>query len=843
MTDNIQKNNNLQKKALNLLNSGINEYFKKDFVSAANFIEEANRIFININDPINAAVCNAELALVQYEISDLNLANSYLLLKKAAKMIEGITHPPEIKAKITHYYGKLNYYEKRFAEALILYTNTLKQTDESSLEHAKILDSLAIFFLRLNNHQLVLKNLDRSLNIKKKINNKAELVYTELLIGRYLLSIENYEEASIHLDTALSLNEEIGFGSLNARILDELAKIYIYTEDFSTAEKLCLKSIQQAKDTKNNIELAFSLSTYSYILAINKLNDKALENLEKASLIFSELNINKGQAFINQTLSVIEFNKGNSEKSIENLNKAIEIFNKQGLYKEISRSYFSLAGVYKQKQDIQSALTYTLEAMKIAKSNNYPVLASKIESLLSELVEQELSERTCLPEITEAAFSTNLSLYNNISLFGNIETCENNNDPLIALLKIGKAIYNEPNLDKFLKIVAKETQNAMNADRCSVFLYDKNTNELYSRIASGIDNKEIRFSVNLGLAGYVFITGEIIKLDDAYSDPLFNKEIDEKTGYKTSTVLCMPMRNSNQEIIGVFQVINKLNNKSFTDNDIEILMSISSSVGRSLENVTLLKKQLLMYEDQKKSFKSFINTLIISIDARDKITADHSTNVTAYTLLTADQLGLSEEEKEIFEYAAILHDIGKLGIKDEVLCKKGKLTDEEYKHVQGHAKITYEILSKMYFEEKLKNVPQIAAFHHEKFNGKGYYTGISGTDIPLGSRIIAIADVFDAITSQRHYRERMAFNQVLDILKNDADNHFDSKIIDKFFEINLAKIVKILTFKSENPLTISELSDFSKFNLNDFYLILNKDKPLLTADEKQIIDLFTRVYI
>ena len=199
--------------------------------------------------------------------------------------------------------------------------------------------------------------------------------------------------------------------------------------------------------------------------------------------------------------------------------------------------------------------------------------------------------------------------------------------------------------------------------------------------------------------------------------------------------------------------------------------------------------------------------------------------------------------QEFHAYAAILHDIGKLGIKDEVLCKKGKLTDEEYKHVQGHAKITYEILSKMYFEEKLKNVPRIAAFHHEKFNGKGYYAGISGTDIPLGSRIIAIADVFDAITSQRHYRERMAFNQVLDILKNDADNHFDSKIIDKFFEINFAKIVKILTFKSENPLTNSELADFSKFNLNDFYLILNKDKSLLTADEKQIIDLFTRVYI
>jgi len=842
MTNNTQENNSLLRKALNLLNFGVNNYFKKDFDNSIKLIKEANQIFIDINDPINAAICNAELALVQYKKSDLNLANSYLLLNKAAEMLEGISAPPEIKAKITHYYGKLNYYEKRFAEALILYINTLKQTDENSLEHAKILDSLAIFFLRINNQQLALRNLDKSLNIKRKINNKNELVYTELLLGRYLLNVENYESASIHLNTALTLNEELGFAALNVRILDELAKIYIYIEDYHMAEKFCLKAIQLAQATNNNLGLAFSLSTYSYILAIKKLNDKALENIEKAASIFSNLNVPRGQAFLDQTLGIIEFNKGNFEKSIINLNNAIEIFNKLCIYKEISRSYLCLANVYKQKQDIQSSLTYTLEAMKIAKTNNYPVLASKIESLLFELVEKELSEIICLSKITEQAFKTSSSLYSNISLFGNMATSANGQDPLISLLKIGKAIYNEPNPDKFLEIVTKETQNAMNADRCSIFLHDKNTNELYSKIASGIDNKEIRFSSNLGMAGYVFITGEIIKIDDAYSDPLFNKEIDEKTGYKTNTILCMPMRNSNQEVIGVFQVINKLNNNSFTDKDIELLMSISSSVGRSLENVNLLKKQLLMYEDQNKSFKSFVNTLATSIDARDKITAYHSEKVTTYSLLIAAQLDLTEEEKEVLEYAAILHDIGKLGIRDEVLCKKGKLTDEEYMHIQEHPKITYEILSKMYFEEKFKNVPKIAALHHEKFNGTGYYKGIAGKAIPLESRIIAVADVFDAITSQRHYRDRMPFKQALNILKSDSGTHFDNHIINKFFEINLSKIIKILTHKSEESLTPSELTKFEKLNLNDFYLILNKEESMLTPEEKQIFELFEKFY-
>ncbi len=93
------------------------------------------------------------------------------------------------------------------------------------------------------------------------------------------------------------------------------------------------------------------------------------------------------------------------------------------------------------------------------------------------------------------------------------------------------------------------------------------------------------------------------------------------------------------------------------------------------------------------------------------------------------------------------------------------MTDEEYKHIQEHSRITYEILDKNVFWRKFKKVPEIAASHHEKYNGKGYHKGLVGEDIPLGGRIIAVADVFDAITSKRHYRDRMPFKQVLNILK------------------------------------------------------------------------------
>lgn len=845
MSDLIPKNTEYDDNASNFLYSAMVECFKKDFDNAINFLEEAEKLFLESDDTLNIALCNAELAIVQYEKLNSNLKNSYLLLSKATEILEKVpvkSSITEAEARITHYYGKLKYYEKQFTDSLIFYIKALKQADNNGLEYAKILDSLAIFYFRLNYQQFSLRYLYESLAIKRKLNNKTELAYTEFVLGRYLLSIENYESASIHLNTALVLSEEVGLSCFNSRIFEELSKIHIYIEDLHTAEKFCEKAIQAAISNKNDTELAFCQTTYAYILALKKSNDKAKETIIKARKLFYTLNLHRGNAFLDQINGIISLNTGNTDEAVDKFNSSIEKFKNLGINKEIAKNYLYLATAHKQVNNIQSSLTCILEAMKITKANNYQVLTNKIEALLFELTDKELSEVPHLTNIYNEAYFTDSSLFTDDPLFSNILTYKQTSDPLLSLLRIGKAIYTEYDQDKILEIAAAETQNSLSADRCSIFLYDKNTNELYSRIAAGVKNQEIRFPANLGLAGYVFITGEIVKIDDAYNDPLFNKVIDEKTGYKTKNILCIPIRDSNQEIIGVFEVINKLNEESFTDNDIELLISIGSSVGKSLETVNLLQKQSLMIEDQKRSFKSFINTLAASIDARDKITAGHSTRVTAYALVIADQLDLPQKEREVLEYAAILHDIGKLGIRDEVLCKEGKLSDEEYKHIQEHSKITYEILNKMYFEEKLKDVPEIAAFHHEKFNGQGYYKGLAGNNIPFGSRIIAVADVFDAITSKRHYRDRMPFGKVLEILKNDAGLHFDKEIIDKFFEINLSMIVRILISRAECPLTAAEMDILSQYNINDIYLSLNKEETALLKEEQSLVDLFLRHY-
>ena len=115
----------------------------------------------------------------------------------------------------------------------------------------------------------------------------------------------------------------------------------------------------------------------------------------------------------------------------------------------------------------------------------------------------------------------------------------------------------------------------MQADRCTVFIYDKEKDELWSKVALGMDSQEIRFPATKGLAGYVVKTGETLNIEDAYNDLRFNKDVDLKTGYKTKTILCMPIKNNNQEIIGAFQVLNKANG-TFTKNDEDLLSSISA---------------------------------------------------------------------------------------------------------------------------------------------------------------------------------------------------------------------------------------------------------------------------
>lgn len=419
---------------------------------------------------------------------------------------------------------------------------------------------------------------------------------------------------------------------------------------------------------------------------------------------------------------------------------------------------------------------------------------------------------------------------------------ENNRqeDPLIALLKVGRTIAVETNIDTLLTIIAQEIKQALNADRCTVFLLDEEKHELWSKVALGLEMQEIRFASNLGLAGHVATTGETVNIKDAYTDKRFNKEIDMQTGYKTKTILCMPIRNLSHQIVGVFQVLNKKDGE-FTNKDEDLLIAIGSSAGIALENANLFNKQKILIEEQKQLFSSFIDTLSASIDARDKITSGHSKRVTMYASLICDELDMNEKEKEVIKHASLLHDIGKIGIKDSILQKEGKLTPEEYDHIKLHANMTHDILGKIYVSKEFENVAQIASSHHEKYDGTGYFLGLKGDDIPLGGRILAVSDVFDAITSKRHYRSKMKIDDAIKVLIDGSNKHFDKKIVDVFLSITCDKIIHVLTCDFNLEIAQNDKLLLEKYKLADLYAILQKEEEG-ESHEKTVAQVFSKYY-
>ncbi len=409
-------------------------------------------------------------------------------------------------------------------------------------------------------------------------------------------------------------------------------------------------------------------------------------------------------------------------------------------------------------------------------------------------------------------------------------------DPLIALVKIGQAVAAEKDIDLLIKTIAEETKTALNADRCTVFLYDKENNELYSKVATGLDIQELRIPADKGLAGHVVQTGETINIKDAYSDKRFNADVDKETGYRTKNMLCMPIKNFNQDIIGVFQVLNKFD-EYFTPDDEDLLVAIASSAGISLENAQLFERQRKLLDEQRIVLDSFIETLSTSIDARDKITSGHSTRVKMYASLIAHEFGMEQNDLNILEKAAALHDIGKIGIRDAVLQKEGKLTPEEYKHIQQHVEITHHILEKIHMSKDFHQITEIACSHHEKFDGTGYYRHLKGEDIPFGGRILAVSDVFDAITSKRHYRDKMPIEKVISIIKDGSGSHFDPLVVEKFLAIKLSEIVKV--FCTENHLSIDNLDmdTLSKYNLLDLYY------SIVNNCSNRLLQVFNKYYV
>ncbi len=232
-------------------------------------------------------------------------------------------------------------------------------------------------------------------------------------------------------------------------------------------------------------------------------------------------------------------------------------------------------------------------------------------------------------------------------------------------------------------------------------------------------------------------------------------------------------------IVEAFQKIG-----AFSEKDLNLMTTIANHACQFIKNA-------MLHKELKTSFDSAITTLSAVVDARHPLTAGHSERVAYYAMLIGKELRLEDHRLEALRLAALLHDIGKIGVRDDVLFKKGPFGTEERREMQAHVHMTRTILEKFHFPQILQDIPEVAAFHHERFDGNGYPEGLTGEKLPLETRILTVADVFDALTSPRDYPKydehktlvkgnRLPLADVVAVIEQKSGIDFDPAVINAF---------------------------------------------------------------
>ncbi|HEY1904844.1 MAG TPA: HD domain-containing phosphohydrolase [Myxococcaceae bacterium] len=475
---------------------------------------------------------------------------------------------------------------------------------------------------------------------------------------------------------------------------------------------------------------------------------------------------------------------------------------------------------------------------------------------------------------------------------------------LTSILDVAKAMAAARDLDLLLPLIIYEAAKVVDADRCTLFILDRERGELWSKVAQGAAH-EIRVRLGKGIAGSVADTGQVINITDAYADARFNRDIDAATGYRTRTILCVPMRDAQGEVTGVLQALNK-HAGVFTDEDTELLLALGGQAAGAIENA-------LLHDEINRLFEGFVSASVVAIESRDPTTAGHSGRVASLTVGLASALEhqatgsyarvrFGVQDVQEMRYASLLHDFGKVGVREHVLVKaeklypqeldvlrarfalarkdrvlesvqrrlaasiaakldpglerveaerlerelhdlddtlqfilacnrptilpsggferladlgrtnfrderdaeqplllqreverlsipRGSLSAEERLEIESHVTHTFRFLSQIPWTRALKRVPDIAYAHHERLNGSGYPRKIPAATIPVQSKMMAISDVYDALTAaDRPYKKAVPHPAALDILHQEAKSGMlDGELLRIFVEAEVPR--------------------------------------------------------
>jgi HD-GYP domain-containing protein (c-di-GMP phosphodiesterase class II) len=384
-------------------------------------------------------------------------------------------------------------------------------------------------------------------------------------------------------------------------------------------------------------------------------------------------------------------------------------------------------------------------------------------------------------EKTELKTSLNHLLDSTEQLLEQINTNYNNS---VITNEIGIAISGKESVAAVLKAIVQILKKRLDFDRGMILLANADKTKLHFKAGFGDSTQDqdlfnnLYFHLDKPDSRGVFISAFweqkafLVNDINEISQDLSQRSLSFAQTIGSKSFICCPIIGDG-DTLGILAVDNLSSKRPLVETDLRLLKGIAAMLGISIKNATLI-------EARERQMTSMLKVLGASIDARDTMTKGHSEKVTEYAMAICDELGIESEYKEAVRIAAFLHDYGKIGVPDAVLKKPGRLTKEEILIVQTHAQKTKDILSQINFDGIFKDVPSIAGYHHEKYNGSGYPEGLKGDQIPLGARIIAVADFYEAITSLRHYRDPMGEDEAIQLLKAETRTSFDPDVVAAF---------------------------------------------------------------
>jgi HD-GYP domain-containing protein (c-di-GMP phosphodiesterase class II) len=356
----------------------------------------------------------------------------------------------------------------------------------------------------------------------------------------------------------------------------------------------------------------------------------------------------------------------------------------------------------------------------------------------------------------------------------NLKCTEEKVERLVLLSQLSQILNSTLNYKEIRRRAMEATTRLMKAEAGSLLLVDEEKGQLHFEVVSGDKEEDIKtISLNFGegIAGWVAQHGKPLIVNSPEKDRRFFKGVDERTEFKTRNIICVPVK-VKEKVIGVLEAVNKQGGGKFDKEDLSLFASLADQAAIALDNSRL-------YRELEEMFFQTADSLADAIEQRDPYTGGHTQRVTLYSQAIGKSLQLKPSERKWLKITSVLHDIGKIGIEDHILKKPERLSPQEFEMIKRHSEIGAKIVEHI---RPLKEIIPGVKYHHEQVNGKGYPDGLMGKDIPALAKIVAVADTYDAMTTDRPYRKAMEKEEALEELKRCSGTQLDKEVVEAFVQ-------------------------------------------------------------